>query len=667
MSKYEKLKAEVRRHDHLYYVLDRPELSDFDYDQLWKELLDYEKAHPELDRSDSPTLRVGGPALEIFSKVNHRIPMLSLSNSYSVEDIEDFDGRVKKVLGQTEDVEYFVEPKLDGLALEVIYEKGLLVRALTRGDGVTGEDVTHNVRTIRSIPLRLDLEKPPELLEVRGEALMAKDDFLRLNENQQEQGLMTFANPRNAAAGTIRQLDPKIAASRPLKFFAYGLGAIEGVEFKTQEDLESYFKKVGLPVIEPFKKSPLRIKAVGPAQVIEHYQAIEGLRRNLPFEIDGIVVKVNSFRLQNDLGLVARSPRWATAAKYKPEQAETLIEEIFVQVGRTGVLTPVARMTPVKVGGVTVTNATLHNLEELQRKDVRPGDTVVVHRAGDVIPEIVSVLLDKRPKSSKAFQMPKNCPECKSAVEKLEGEVAHRCTNPVCPAVTRESLKHFVSRRAMNIEKLGEKLIDALFEAQLVQKFSDLYKLKKSDLLSLERQGEKSAENIIESIQKSKHPILPRFIFALGLRFVGEQTAKLLADHFGTIDRFLEATQEELLLVPEIGPKVAESILRSTRNSEFQKEVRRLIANGVDIKAPTRNLGGPLSGFSFLITGTLPVKRDQATQEIEQSGGKMLGSVSSKLSYLVVGDDPGSKVEKARDLGVKTIDWTELQKMIKGS
>lgn len=667
MSKYEKLKAEVRRHDHLYYVLDRPELSDFDYDQLWKKLLDYEKAHPELDRSDSPTLRVGGPALEIFSKVDHRIPMLSLSNSYSVEDIEDFDGRVKKVLGQTEEVEYFVEPKLDGLALEVVYEEGLLIRALTRGDGVTGEDVTHNVRTIRSIPLRLELEKPPKLLEVRGEVLMTKDDFLRLNEVQQEQGLMTFANPRNAAAGTIRQLDPKIAASRPLKFFAYGLGATEGVEFKTQEDLESYFQKVGLPVIEPFKKSPLRIRAVGPAQVIEHYQTIEGLRKNLPFEIDGIVVKVNSFRLQNDLGLVARSPRWATAAKYKPEQAETLIEEIFVQVGRTGVLTPVARMSPVKVGGVTVTNATLHNLEELQRKDVRPGDTVVVHRAGDVIPEIVSVLLEKRPKSSKAFQMPKSCPECKSAVEQLEGEVAHRCTNPLCPAVTRESLKHFVSRRAMNIEKLGEKLIDALFEAQLVQKFSDLYKLKKSDLLSLERQGEKSAENIIESIQKSKNPILPRFIFALGLRFVGEQTAKLLADHFGTIDRFLEASQEELLLVPEIGPKVAESILRSTQNSEFQKEIRRLITNGIEIKAPTRNLGGPLSGFSFLITGTLPVKRDQAAQEIEQSGGKMLGSVSSKLSYLVVGDDPGSKVEKARDLGVKTIDWTELQKMIKGS
>ena len=667
MSKYEKLKAEVRRHDHLYYVLDRPELSDFDYDKLWKELLDYEKAHPEVDRSDSPTLRVGGPALDIFSKVDHRIPMLSLSNSYSVEDIQDFDARVRKVLGQTNAVEYFVEPKLDGLALEIIYEKGLMVRALTRGDGVTGEDVTQNVRTIRTVPLRLDQDTPPKLLEVRGEVLIFKDDFLRLNENQQEQGLMTFANPRNAAAGTIRQLDPKIAAARPLKFFAYGLGASEGVDFKSQEDLESYFKKAGLPVIEPFKKTPLRIKALGPDQVIEHYHAIEGLRKNLPFEIDGIVIKVNSFRLQNDLGMVARSPRWATAAKYKPEQAETLIEEIFVQVGRTGVLTPVARMRPVKVGGVTVTNATLHNLEELQRKDVRPGDTVVVHRAGDVIPEIVSVILDKRPKNSKPFLMPKNCPECKAQVEQLEGEVAHRCTNPLCTAVTRESLKHFVSRRAMNIEKLGDKLIDALFEAQLVHKFSDLYKLKKSDLLLLERQGEKSAENIIESIQKSKNPILPRFIFALGLRFVGEQTAKLLADHFGTIERFLEASQEELLLVPEIGPKVAESILRSTRNSEFKKEIYRLIANGVEIKAPTRNLGGPLSGFSFLITGTLPVKRDQAAQEIEQSGGKMLGSVSSKLSYLVVGDDPGSKVEKARDLGVKTIDWTELQKMIKGS
>lgn len=664
MGRYDDLKALVRKHDYLYYVLDRPELTDFEYDTLWKELLDLESEDPSLDRSDSPTRRVGGTPLENFRKVDHRIPMLSLSNSYSPEDLKDFDARLKKELRSSEPIEYFVEPKFDGLALELIYENGLLIRALTRGDGVTGEDVTSNVQTIRTIPLRLE-GQAPELLEVRGEVLLFKKDFLALNKAQEEAGTSPFANPRNAAAGTIRQLDPKIAASRPLRFFAYSTGAVEGAEFKTQEELEERLKQWGLPVAPSQSKLELRQKLNDIDKVIEYYHSIEKVRKDLPFEIDGIVIKVNFLRLQADLGLVARSPRWATAAKYKPEQASTKIEDIVIQVGRTGVLTPVAKMSPVKVGGVTVTNATLHNMEELERKDVRVGDTVLIHRAGDVIPEIISVDLDKRAKSSAPFQMPKKCPECSSLVIKLEEEVAHRCINPLCPAVVRESLKHFVGRRAMNMEKVGDKLIDAFFEANLVRKFSDLYSLDKEKILTLERQGSKSAENIVDSIEKSRSTTLPRFIFALGIRFVGEQTAKLLADHFGTIEKFMNANQDELLSVPEIGPKVADSILKSIKNSEFKKEIKQL-NSFLSIQAPKRNLEGPLTGLSFLITGTLPVKRDQATQEIESHGGKLLGSVSSKLSYLVVGDDPGSKVEKARTLGVKLIDWVELQKLIRG-
>lgn len=665
MGRYDELKALVRRHDHLYYVLDRPEITDFEYDQLWKELMELEEKNPQLDRSDSPTRRVGGSPLDQFRKVDHRVPMLSLSNSYSPEDLNDFDSRVKKELRTSEEVEYFAEPKFDGLALELIYEDGLLIRALTRGDGLTGEDVTSNVQTIRSIPLRLYGKKAPELLEVRGEVLLMKQDFLKLNETQEEAGEAPFANPRNAAAGTIRQLDPKIAAGRPLRFFAYSTGAVEGVEFQTQEELEIRLSEWGLPIAPAHSGLELRQKLTGIQKVIDYYHSIEKVRKDLPFEIDGIVVKVNSLRLQNDLGLVARSPRWATAAKYKPEQATTVVEGILVQVGRTGVLTPVAKMKPVKVGGVTVTNATLHNMEEVERKDVREGDTVLIHRAGDVIPEIISVNTEKRPKNSVPFQMPKKCPECSSPVTKIEDEVAHRCVNPLCPAVVRESLKHFVARRAMNIEKIGDKLVDAFFEAGLVTKFSDLYTLNKEKILSLDRQGDKSAENIMESIEKSRATTLPRVIFALGIRFVGEQTAKLLADHFGTLEKFMEADGEELLNVPEIGPKVADSILKSIKNSEFKKEIKRLTAV-LEIQAPKRNLEGPLSGQSFLITGTLPVKRDVAAQEIERHGGKILGSVSSKLSYLVVGDDPGSKVEKARTLGVKMIDWIELQKLMKG-
>lgn len=664
VARHQELKNLLAKYDHAYHVLDKPLISDFEYDQLFLELRQLEEAHPNLDQSDSPSLRVGAPPIDQFLKVPHRLPMLSLSNSYSAEDLTDFDARVRKILGGVPEVEYFCEPKFDGLALELIYEDGFLTRALTRGDGTTGEDVTVNVKTIRSIPLRLRGEAPPAIAEIRGEVLLFKNDFVRLNEQQDEMGLSVFANPRNAAAGTLRQLDSRVVAQRPLRFFAYSAGQLEGIDFPTQQQMEEQFSHWGLPVVTDFQGQPLRRAVRGAEAIVGYFHDIEKLRFDLPFEIDGIVVKVNSMRLQNDLGIVARSPRWATAAKYKPQQAETQIENIVVQVGRTGALTPVAIMRPVKVGGVTITNATLHNIEELERKDVRIGDSVIVHRAGDVIPEIVSVNLEKRNPKAKAFRMPSACPACHEPVIKAEDEAVLRCVNPLCPAMMKESLKHFVSRRAMNVDKVGDKLIEALFEATLVRKYSDLYQLQKSDILSLDRQGEKSADNILSSIEKSKKTTLARLIFAMGIRFVGEQTAKLLADHFSTPEKFLEATHEELLKVPEIGPKVAENIERSLANKSFQAEFKRLLKSGLKFEAPRRKAEGPLTGMSFLVTGTLPVKRDEAHLVIENNGGKLLSSVSSKLSYLVVGDDPGSKVDKATSLGVKMISWAELENMI---
>lgn len=662
-QRHEELKKIIFQHDYNYYVLDRPTITDYEYDQLFAELLKLEKNEKGLDLSDSPSLRVGGSPLEAFEKVSHRLPMLSLSNSYSPEDIFDFDERVKKFLNTDKDIEYFCEPKFDGLSMELIYEDGHFVRALTRGDGTVGEDVSQNVRTIKSIPLKLSLKHPPALLEIRGEVLIFKQDFAKLNETQQENGQQTFANPRNAAAGTVRQLDPKIVASRPLRFFAYALGAVDGIGFSSQEEIEQFFAKHEIPTALDLKKEIVQV-CKGPASVVEYYHHIEKLRPHLPFDIDGIVIKVNSLHQQDDLGLVARSPRWATAAKFKPEQAQTVVENIIVQVGRTGALTPVAIMKPVKVGGVTVTNSTLHNQDEINRKDVRIGDTVVIQRAGDVIPEVVSVILDKRPKNSQPFLLPTQCPACGHPVKKMEEEVVTRCVNPFCVAMVKESLKHFVGRRAMNIDKVGDRLIETLVDHKFLSRFSDFYRLTKENILSLDRQGDKSAENVINSIENSKHPTLARFIFALGIRFVGEQTAKHLADHFLTIDNFVKASEEELLQVPEIGPKVATAITAWTSDKKLVQEIHDMQSLGVKIANPVRAHEGKLSGKSFLITGTLPVKRDDAKDFIEKNGGKILGSVSSKLNFLVVGEDPGSKLEKAQSLGVKILSWEELQNMI---
>lgn len=661
-KRYLELIKELSEHDYLYHVLDKPVISDFQYDQLFSELLTLEKKNPDWIQDDSPSRRVGAKPLDVFSKVDHRIPMLSLSNSYSLEDLGSFHDRVLKFLKTDQPVEYFAEPKFDGLSMELVYESGFLVRAITRGDGVTGEDVTQNIRTIKSIPLYLD--NAPALLEVRGEVLIFKNDFVKMNQQQQDDGLQVFANPRNAAAGTVRQLDSKIAASRPLKFFAYALGATEGVSFKTQVEIEEFFAAKKIPTL--IHSHPELVRTCSSiAEVCDYYLEVEKRRPELPFEIDGVVVKVNSMRLQEDLGLIARSPRWATAAKFKPEQAETVIEDIFVQVGRTGALTPVAQMKPVKVGGVTVTNATLHNQDEVDRKDVRVGDSVIVQRAGDVIPEIVEVILTKRPAHSKAFKIPDTCPVCKSPAAQAEDEAVKRCLNPFCTAVLKEGLKHFVSRRALNMEKVGDRLIEALVDQKLVACFSDLYKLNAEKLFQLERMGEKSVENILKSIEGSKRTQLSRFIFGLGIRFVGEQTAKHLADHFLEISRLVSASKEDLLQVPEIGEKVADGLLQYFARTEVQKEIIELQKCGISFEAPKRAMNGSLEGKSFVITGTLPVKRDDAKDLIEANGGKILSSVSSKLTYLVVGDDPGSKAEKAASLGVQIIDWEQLQKIIK--
>lgn len=656
---YSKLCALIDHHNELYHAHDKPEISDFEFDQLMSLLLKVESLHPNWITLHSPSHRVGGAVLSHFGKALHRKPMLSLSNSYNAEDILEFNNRIKKFLKTETEFVFFCEPKFDGLSMELVYEKGFLTKAITRGDGTTGELVTQNVKTIKTIPLKLKTKTPPDLLEIRGEILIHKTDFAELNEYQQAEGLPTFANPRNAAAGTIRQLDPRITAERPLKFYAYALGDYQGIKFTNQKDIYDSFQALGIPTYPKLTKVCYNI-----AEVTDFYSDFEKKRHDLPFDVDGIVIKVYDFKLQEELGLVARSPRWATAAKFAPQQAQTKILEIQCQVGRTGAITPVAIMEPVKVGGVTITNATLHNQEEIDRKDVRIGDTVTIQRAGDVIPEIVEVILDKRPSHSKPFRLPESCPSCHEALTHPEEEVVVRCVNPYCPAKIKESLKHFASRRAMNIEKLGDRWIDIFVDSGFVKGFSDFYKLEKEQLLTLDRQGEKSAENILKSISQSRQTTLARFIYALGIRYVGETTAKHLANHFVTVKNFLDAKDQELLEIPEIGPKVALAIQEWLHNKANVTEVQNLMDAGIVFEKATRNTEGPLKGKSFLITGTLSISRDEAKDIIEKQGGKILSSVSSKLNYLVVGTDPGSKLEKAQGLGVSIINWEDVEKML---
>lgn len=660
IAHYEALKKKINHNNFLYYTKDKPEITDYEYDQLFNELLKLEAEIPDLDTSDSPTQKVGGKILEGFQKQTHKMPMLSLSNSYSVEDLVEFDKRIKKNLGITHDIEYICEPKLDGLSIEVIYEKGYLTSALTRGDGYVGEVVTENVKTIKTLPLKL--KQKPDLLEVRGEILLFKEHFLELNQYQEENGSSPFANPRNAAAGSIRQLDSKIAASRPLQIFTYATGLYEKINFETQEEILNQFSNLGLPTILTFKDFDLFKKCQNIEEACEYYNSIQSIRHKLPFEIDGIVVKVNSLKLQDELGMIARSPRWATAAKFAPEQAQTTIEDIQVQVGRTGALTPVAILKPVKVGGVTISNATLHNQDEINRKDIRITDTVVIQRAGDVIPEVVNVVLEKRKTDAKPFLIPTHCPVCHLETHKNPDEAITRCTNLFCTAIIKESIKHFVSRKAMNMDKIGDRLIETLVDQKLILKFSDLYKLTYEDLIALERQGEKSVSNILSSIEKSKITTLDKLIYALGIRFVGEQTAKALAKNFKTLDSFLNATEEQLLDIRDVGDKIVESLVVILKNENFFKEVKSL-QKILHIEEKAANASAVLAGKTFLITGTLPIKRDEAKDMIESNGGKIISAVSKKLDYLIAGEEAGSKLDKAQELGLKIISWEEFLKL----
>ncbi|HTT37419.1 MAG TPA: NAD-dependent DNA ligase LigA [Burkholderiales bacterium] len=662
--------AELRRiiehHNYLYYVKDAPEITDAEFDRLFQELQHLESAYPGLVTPDSPTQRVGAKIEGEFAPVTHTLPMLSLSNAFSEEDVAGFDRRVREAL-DAESVEYAAEPKFDGLAISLTYEDGLFTQGATRGDGYTGEDVTLNLRTVRAIPLRLATSKPPELLEVRGEVVMLKKDFEALNREMERKGEKLFANPRNAAAGSLRQKDARITASRPLSFFAYALGRFEGHGLPTDRHSRQidFLAELHLPV------SPLRKLVEGLSGLLAYHDEIGTRRAKLPYEIDGVVYKVDRLALQERLGFVSRAPRFALAHKFPAEEAQTEVLGIDVQVGRTGALTPVARLKPVFVGGVTVTNATLHNEDEVHRKDVRVGDTVVVRRAGDVIPEVVRVTLEKRPRGTHPFKMPDRCPVCHSHVERLEGEAVARCSAGLfCPAQRKQAILHFASRRAMDIEGLGEKLVDQLVDSGLVKTPADIYALQPDTLAGLERMGEKSAANLAAAIEHSRDTTLARFIFALGIRNVGESTARDLAQDFGDIRTLMEADEARLQRVSDVGPVVAESIAAFFREPHNREVVHKLLDAGVRSRgtpAPAARTNA-LAGRTFVLTGTLPhMTREEATARIEAAGGKVTGSVSKKTGYVVAGAEPGSKLDRARELGIPVLDEDDLLHLLSGA
>jgi DNA ligase (NAD+) len=657
----DELRREIDRHNHLYYVLDRPEITDAEYDQLFNELLSLEHGHPELAAPESPTQRIGAPPLEEFSEVKHRTPMLSLSNAFDEEEVRNFDRRARETL-EVALIAYAVEPKFDGLAVSLTYRNGTFVQGATRGDGATGEDVTPNLRTVRSLPLRLPKAADTEDLEVRGEVVMFKRDFESLNERQRRAGEKEFANPRNAAAGSLRQLDSRITARRPLHFFAYAVGVSLGARWTTHSETLDRLAELG------FSVSPERDVVSGVEGLLIYYARIGDKRARLPYVIDGVVYKINRLDWQRRLGFVSRAPRFALAHKFPAEEQVTEVLGIDVQVGRTGALTPVARLKPVQVGGVTVTNATLHNEDELRRKDVRVGDTVVVRRAGDVIPEVVSVRVEKRPAHARIFHMPKHCPVCGSAVTKAEDEVVARCSGGLyCPAQRKQALRHFASRRAMDIEGLGEKLVDQLVDEEVVGTPTDVYHLPVDLLASLERMGKKSAANIAAAIEKSKRTTLARFIFALGIRNVGESTARDLARYFGNLERLMNASKEELESVPDVGPIVARSIQEFFREVHNREVIGKLRAAGVSWEESEGTTpAAPKEVRTFVLTGSLPnMSREEARAKIEAKGHKVAGSVSRKTSYVVAGSDPGGKLEKATELGVPVLNEKEFLDLLK--
>lgn len=656
-ERYASLQAELARLEHAYYVLDAPLLPDIEYDRLYRELLDIEAAHPDWITPDSLSQRVGGAALSEFVSVKHAVPMLSLNNAFDDAEVIHFDRRCREGL-QASQVEYAGELKFDGLAISLRYENGVLVQAATRGDGASGEDVTANIKTIRAIPLRLQGNAIPVVLEVRGEVFMYLADFAKMNQQAVKQGEKEFANPRNAAAGSLRQLDSKVTAKRPLSFFAYGVGACEPREWlpKTHSQLLDQYMDLGLPVCSERKV----LNSV--EDMLQFYRDIGAKREGLPYDIDGIVYKVNSFEDQAKLGFVSRAPRFALAHKYPAQEALTTVLGIDVQVGRTGAITPVARLAPVEVGGVTVTNATLHNEDEVRRKDVRIGDTVVVRRAGDVIPEVVSVVLDRRPSSTAAFQMPTRCPVCDSHIERLADEAIARCSGGLfCGAQRKQALIHFAHRRAMDIEGLGEKIVDQLVDNNLVRTPADLYRLGFTAIANLERMGEKSADNLIQAINQSRNTTLARFIFALGIRHVGETTAKDLANHFRDIHALMDASTEMLLTVHDVGPVVADSITSFMQEPHNREVIEQLVASGMQLAVEEKKVSAAVAGKTFVLTGTLPtLSRDEAKERLERAGAKVAGSVSKKTDYVVAGDDAGSKLTKAAELGVQVIDEAAL-------
>ena len=662
LNKAESLRQVLHRHNHRYYVLDDPEISDAEYDRMMQELVALETAYPELASPDSPSARVGAAPLDKFESIAHSLPMLSLDNGFDDSDILDFDRRIKKNLDTDEDILYTAEPKMDGLAVELVYEKGRLITASTRGDGIRGEVITANAKTIRTVPLVL-LEnkdvKIPAYLEVRGEVFMGLECFRRLNAEKLKAGIAPFANPRNAAAGSLRQLDPAVTAKRPLEIFCYGIGRSDISSDSHWETLE-ILKKLG------FRINPLIRARIGIDSCLEYYRELGKQRQSLPYDIDGVVIKIDKYSWQLELGATSRSPRWAIAYKFEAMQETTRILSIDVQVGRTGALTPVAIMEPVTVGGVTVSRATLHNEDEIRRKDIRIGDTVLIQRAGDVIPEVVKVIVSARTGLESVFNMPINCPVCAAAIYRDKDEAVLRCNNSNCPAQIKARLRHFASKAAFDIDGLGEKLADQLVAKGLIASYSDIFHLNKEQVQSLERMGAKSAGNLIAAIEKSKKISFSRFIYALGIRHVGENIADILAGRFESIAQLSDAPIELLETIEGIGPEIAESIRHFFEQDENQKTVQRILESGVEILVKAKRFkASPIQGISFVLTGTLEgMTRNEAKQMIEDAGGKVSSSVSRNTDYLVAGDDPGSKLERAKSLGVRILDKAEFLALI---
>ncbi|MBP7017512.1 MAG: NAD-dependent DNA ligase LigA [Smithella sp.] len=655
------LRKTIEYHNRRYYQQDSPEISDAEYDRLMRELQDLENRYPEAFSPSSPSQRVGAAPLSKFAPFHHPSPMFSLANAFSEGEIIEFDQRLKRLAG-VNDIGYIAEPKLDGLAVNLIYENGVFKQGATRGDGTTGEDVSQNLKTISSLPLFMKKTSEyqlPSFIEIRGEVYIEKDPFEKLNQRRTQDGEEPFANPRNAAAGSLRQLDSRITARRPLNIFLYGIGEAKGIDFSTHWEALQILDGWGFPVNRVIEKAS-NIEAC-----IHYFERIAAQREKLPYEIDGVVLKVDDLSLQKILGNVSRNPRWALACKFPAAQAMTVVKDIIVGVGRMGTLTPVAIMEPVNVGGVMVSRATMHNEDEVLKKDVRVGDTVVIQRAGDVIPEVVRIVPEKRSSDTKQFKMPAHCPECGSEVVRYEGEVAHRCVNISCPAQLKEHIRHFASRGAMDIEGLGEKVSAQLFDAKLIADPADLYFLTKEQLVDLDRQAEKSAQNLIEAIAGSKNPSLDKFIYALGIRHVGERTAKLLANHYGSIKNLISTTQDELTAIHEIGPEIAESIVDFFHEQKNINVLNKFFKAGINPQKKEVQTSAPLQGKSFVFTGTMEnMGRNEAQTIVENLGGTIHSSVTKKTTYVVAGSDPGSKLDKARSSGIQIISENEFLKLI---